>query len=68
MPASAAKYSAARWMPLPAPADAKVSLPGSFLASAISSGIVRAGTAGLTSTTSALVAIRPTGAKSLRGS
>ena len=55
-------------MPLPVPAEAKLSLPGSFFASAIRSGMDRTGSDGCTQTTSALVAMRPTGAKSLRGS
>jgi hypothetical protein len=45
-----------------------LSLPGSFFASAMSSGIDFAGNEGCTQITRPLVAISPIGAKSLRGS
>jgi hypothetical protein len=53
---------------VPVPVEAKSSLPGSFLASAINSATECAGTEGFTSTKFGLVAIRPIGAKSFFGS
>jgi len=63
----AANSSAARCTLEPTPVEAKSSLPGCALAIAISSLTERAGTLGLTSTTLPLIAISPTGAKSLIG-
>jgi hypothetical protein len=53
---------------VPCPDEANASLPGSFLASAISSGTVRTGTLLFTTSRFGNVPVIDTGAKSLMGS
>ena len=62
------KSSPARWLTVPVPDDAKLSLPGCALASAINSLTDFAGTAGCTRTISGTIAVCTTGEKSRTGS
>ena len=64
-PAMTLNISPAMWKPLPLLAEAKLSLPGCALASAISSSTFFAGTAGFTTSTNGPVASMLTGSKSL---
>lgn len=65
-PAMAPNSSAARWVDWPLPDEAKVSLPGVDLASAISSRTLLAGRSGRVTITSGPAVSSDTGAKLLR--
>ena len=64
IPADSLKSSAASWVVVPVPAEAKLSLPGCAFASCTSSASDFAGTAGCTTAMNGMLAISVTGAKS----
>ena len=66
MPARIFSSSPVRWLTVPLPAVAKVSVPGLARASAMNSFKSRAGTDGCTTSTCGLPATSATGSRSLR--
>ena len=66
--ASDLKSSADMWVELPAPEEAKLSLPGSRFASAISSWTLCAGESGGTMSTLVMEAMKTTGCRSFAAS